>query len=31
MKDKVSKQLVCLPKRLTQAQLIEAARHAMTR
>lgn len=30
MKDKVSKQLVCLPKRLTQAQLIEAARHAVT-
>jgi hypothetical protein len=29
MKDKVSKQLVCLPKRLTQAQLIEAARHAI--
>src|SRR5664279_5013405 len=30
MKDKVSKQLVCLPKRLTQAQLIEAAHHAIT-
>ena len=29
MKDEVSKQLVCLPKRLTQAQLIEAARHAI--
>jgi hypothetical protein len=29
MKDKVSKQLVCLPKRLTQTQLIEAARHAV--
>ncbi len=29
MKDKISTQLVCLPKRLTQAQLIEAARHAI--
>ena len=29
MKNKVSKQLVCLPKRLTQAQLIEAAHHAI--
>jgi hypothetical protein len=29
MQDKVSKQLVCLPKRLTQAQLLEAARHAI--
>ena len=28
-KEKVAKQLVCLPKRLTAAQLLEAARHAI--
>jgi hypothetical protein len=29
MKDKGSAQLVCLPRRLTEAQLLEAARHAI--